>query len=70
MDRCAIVISLELGHGLFGCSFLFFIGFFFRISRIHPTDQVQVKCFFFIISSLMRSVLLSADIYIIHRGNY
>lgn len=47
MDRCAIVISLELGHGLFGCSFLFFVGFFFRISRIHPTDQVQVKCFFF-----------------------
>lgn len=41
MDRCAIVISLELGHGLFGCSFLFFVGFFFRISRIHPTDQVQ-----------------------------
>lgn len=47
MDRCAIVISLELGHGLFGCSFLFFVGFFFRISRIHPTDQVQVKCFFY-----------------------
>lgn len=29
-----------------GVVFCFLLGFIFRISRIHPTDQVQVKCFF------------------------